>query len=209
VGHLFQGRYKACVIEKEGYLMEVARYIALNPVRAVIIDHPRDWKWSSYNTTTEKEKGPAWLHTDWILEFFGEDKQQSQKSYQTFITQGIKNTDPQIELKHGFILGSPQFIDWIWETQTNGSEEQKEHPREQRIVGRPTLKDLFQGVKIKDERNNTIKLARFRCGYSVVEIAKHLKMHPSVVGRISKDRYNNKKVISPPSLIKLRRTGKT
>ncbi|MFC1787915.1 transposase [Patescibacteria group bacterium] len=187
VGHLFQGRYKAFVIEKDLYLLEVARYIILNPVRAKITEHPRQFKWSSYIFTAENTKTPEWLHTDWILKFFSNDKKEAQKQYRTFVKSGLDDEDPHADVRNGFLLGSPQFVHWIWETQTNGSEELKEYPREQRIVGRLTLEELFDGVKTKEERDKFIKIARFRCGYLTTEIAKHLGLHRAVVGKISRE----------------------
>ncbi|MBU0530982.1 MAG: transposase [Candidatus Uhrbacteria bacterium] len=192
VGHLFQGRYKAFVIEKETYLLEVARYIVLNPVRAKIVEHPRQWKWSSYRSTAESKEPPKWLHTDWIIGFFGKERKNGQINYRKFIKEGINNIDPHDDVKNGFLLGSPQFISWIWETQTNGSEEQKEHPREQRIVGRPELRDLFKDTQTKQERNEAIKFARYRCGYLTTEIAEHVGLHRAVVGRISREAKNTK-----------------
>lgn len=185
-GHLFQGRYKAFVIEKETYLLEVARYIVLNPLRAKLVDHPQKYKWSSFRFTAESKKCPEWLHVDWILDFFGKKKEEAQKRYRQFIKEGIGSTDPHEEAKNGFLLGSPQFIDWLWETQTNGSEGRKEYPREQRIVGRPTLEELFKDVRTKTERDAAIKFSRYRCGYLTTEIARHVGLDRSVVGKISR-----------------------
>ena len=64
VGHLMQDRYKAHVIEKDTYLLEVARDIVLNPIRAKIVDHPDKWRWSSYKTTGGIIRSPKWLSTD-------------------------------------------------------------------------------------------------------------------------------------------------
>jgi len=75
VGHLFQGRYKAILVEKEGHLLELARYIVLNPVRAKLIRHPRDWRWSSYRATAGEEEGPKFLTVDWILSQFHRDRE--------------------------------------------------------------------------------------------------------------------------------------
>ena len=186
VGHLFQGRYKSFVIEKETYLLEVARYIVLNPVRDNLVDYPRKWKWSSYRYTAETKEAPEWLHTDWILNFFGKAKKTAQKGYRQFVKDGINADDPYNDIKNGFLLGSPQFIHWIWETQTKGSEELKEHPREQRIVGRPSLDELFKNVNTKQERDHTIRFARLRCGYLTTEIARHVGLHRAVVGKISR-----------------------
>ena len=188
VGHLFQGRYKAFVIEKESYLLEVARYIVLNPVRAKLVDHPYKYKWSSYKHTAGFNKVSKWLQQDWILEFFNKDKNKAQKQYCNFIKDGIDKENPHDDVTNGFLLGSPQFVNWIWELQTNGSEELKEYPREQRVVGRPSLKEIFKDIKTKQERNNAIKFARYRCGYLTTEIARHVGLDRAVVGRISRDK---------------------
>jgi REP element-mobilizing transposase RayT len=65
-GHLFQGRYKAIVIDVERYLLELVRYIHLNPVRAGIVGRPEEYRWSSHRAYLGKEDWP-WLSTDWIL----------------------------------------------------------------------------------------------------------------------------------------------
>ena len=67
VGHVFQGRYKGILVEKESYLLELARYVVLNPVRAGIVDDPQQWSWSSYAAMTGEKQAPPWLQTDWIL----------------------------------------------------------------------------------------------------------------------------------------------
>lgn len=186
VGHLLQGRYKAFVIEKETYLLKVARYIVLNPVRAKLISHPGQYKWSSFNATSRFKKPPKYLHTDWILQCFGQQRKEAQRKYSEFVKDGYDANNPHEEIKDNLLLGSPQFIHWIWETQTNGAEELKEHLREQRIVGRPTLDDIFGNIKTKEERDLAIKLARFRCGYLNTEIANHLGLHSTTVGQISR-----------------------
>lgn len=61
VGHVFQGRYKAILVNKESHLLELARYIVLNPVRAAMVRSARDWPWSSYRATAGFAQGPAWL----------------------------------------------------------------------------------------------------------------------------------------------------
>ena len=86
-------------------------------------------------------------------------------------------------------MGSPQFVDWIWEAHTNGSEQVKELPREQRIVGRPSLEEIFDEEMTREERDVAIKFARFRCGYLTTEIAKYVGLERSVVGRISRGKY--------------------
>ncbi|MFH1404865.1 MAG: transposase [Patescibacteria group bacterium] len=189
-GHLFQGRYKAFVIEKELYLLEVARYIVLNPVRAKLVNCPGQWRWSSYKSTAEVKRTPKWLHTDWMLGFFGKGKKEARELYRKFIKDGKGANDPHKETTNSILLGSPQFVHWIWETCTHGSEELKEHPREQRIVGRPTLNELFEDVETIKERSNTIRIAKKRCGYLNTEIANHLGLSNSTIGKIVNNKYN-------------------
>jgi len=67
VGHLFQGRYKGILVEKEAYLLGLARYVVLNPVRAGVVAAPEDWGWSSYRATAGFEVARPFLATDWLL----------------------------------------------------------------------------------------------------------------------------------------------
>jgi putative transposase len=193
IGHLFQGRYKAFVIEKDPYLLEVARYIALNPVRDGLVSHPRFWKWSSYNATVGSAGAPDWLETDWLLGNFSDRKKMAQAEYRRFVKAGINGRDPYEDLEHNLILGTSPFVHWIWENVTNGSEQIREYPREQRIVGRQTLKELFSDVKTREERDKMIIFARLRCGYLGAEIAREVGLDPSTVGKISREAYNMKK----------------
>lgn len=191
VGHLFQGRYKAFVIEKETYLLEVARYIVLNPVRAGLVGYPKRWKWSSYRATVGTTKKPEWLFCDAILALFSQTKRNAQRRYRQFVDGGIDSQDPYDQVTNGFLLGSPQFVDWIWE-KTNGSEDLKEHPRKERIVGRPTLEEIFLNTNNKQARNDAIIFAKIRCGYLNSEIARHLGIHGSTVGKLCRQEKKSK-----------------
>lgn len=194
VGHLFGGRFKAFIIEKETYLLLVARYIVLNAVRAGLVSHPRLWKWSSYNATAGTAKASEWLHVDWLLGNFSKKRTVAQKAYREFVMGGL-DVDPYEDLEYNLILGSPQFVHWIWDNHTAGSEIIKEHPREQRIVGRPTLGEIFVDGMTLEERNAAIMFARVRCGYLISEIARQILLSPSTVGKIARDKYNDQKSV--------------
>ena len=88
VGHVFQGRYKAILVQKESYLLELARYIVLNPVRARMVRTAKDWPWSSYRTTTGQIASPEWLHTDCVLSAFAKKKKTAIVLYKTFVIEG-------------------------------------------------------------------------------------------------------------------------
>jgi putative transposase len=191
VGHLFQGRYKAFVIEKEAYLLAVIRYIVLNAVRAGLVKHPRQWKWCSYNATAGIAKAPTWLETDWMLGMFSKKRTKAQQAYRRFILEGLDAPDPYDELEHDLILGTPQFVHWLWDNHTAGSETIKDHPREQRIVGRPTLQEIFTPDMTIRQRDDAIVFARVRCGYLTTEIANCVGIDRATVGKISRGKYHN------------------
>lgn len=185
VGHLFSGRFKSFVIEKESYLLEVARYIVLNPVRANMVRHPKEYVWSSYLDTAGFRKAPSWLQTNWICGLFGTDKLTRANSYSEFVLRGIDADSPFDEIEEGVFLGSPQFVNWIWEN-FNGEEHNKDLPRTERMIGRPNLRVIFEEMFL-DDRNIGIIFAKVRCGYLNTEIAKQLRLDQSTVGKIYKN----------------------
>ena len=88
-GHLFQGRFHSVLVEKEEHLLELSRYIVLNPVRAKMVERPEEWQWSSYRATVGLAPRPAFLHTDWILAQFGVDRASAIERYVRFVDQGV------------------------------------------------------------------------------------------------------------------------
>ncbi|MCX5809985.1 MAG: addiction module toxin RelE, partial [Proteobacteria bacterium] len=80
-GHVFQGRYKAIIVDKDSYLLELCRYVVLNPVRANIVNQPQDWKWSSYLPTAGVTKPPECLTIDWILIGFSVSSAKRRKGH--------------------------------------------------------------------------------------------------------------------------------
>src|SRR5687767_12534372 len=79
VGHLFQGRFKAILVEKESHLLELCRYVVLNPARVKRSGTAQTWKWSSYGATAGLALVPSFLSTDWVLEQFGQSRSRAQK----------------------------------------------------------------------------------------------------------------------------------
>ena len=74
VGHVFQGRFKDQIVQQEGYLLSLCRYIALNPVRAGLVENPENWEWSSYAATMGLQPSPSFLAVDSLLRQFGADE---------------------------------------------------------------------------------------------------------------------------------------
>ena len=111
-GHVFQGRYKAILVERDSYLLELSRYVVLNPVRAAMVKHTRQWKWSSYQAMIGNEPPPPpWLHTDWLLSQFGSQRARQIERYTEFVQQGIRSPDVWQQLKGQVFLGGDEFVD--------------------------------------------------------------------------------------------------
>ena len=97
-------------MEKDSYALELTRYIALNPVRAGIVADPSRWKWSSYLATIGKAPRPRFLSSDWVLQQFGRDANDSRRAFRQFVLDGIGGEAPWKNLKAGFVLGGEGFI---------------------------------------------------------------------------------------------------
>lgn len=105
-GHLFQGRYKAFLVDKDSYLLQLTRYIHLNPVKAGLAKSPQDYEWSSMRFFL-KDVDTGFLDTRFILQNF-----QSKSDYKNFVMDGLKiSKDPLKEAVGGLFLGSEEFID--------------------------------------------------------------------------------------------------
>jgi len=111
VGHLFQGRYQAILVQKEAYLLELTRYVVLNPVRAGMVREPQDWPWSSYPAVLCLAAAAPWLDTDWLLGQFARRRGVSRKAYQRFLTQREGVPGPLGQTRHQLLLGDDAFVD--------------------------------------------------------------------------------------------------
>lgn len=186
VGHLFQGRFKSILVQRESYLLELCRYVILNPVRAKIVSHPKGWKWSSYLATIDKARKPKFLHSDWILSQFSPNRTTAIKAYNQFVLSSTLEDSPWDNLKGGIFLGDKDFIDQAKEFYKD-KEDIKEIPRIERLINRPSLEVLFDKVKTKTERNQRIFFAHTRHGYLLKEIASFLGLHYSTLSKILKE----------------------
>lgn len=185
VGHIFQGRFKAFLVENEVYFLTVARYIVLNPVRAGIVRNVREYEWSSYLSTVGAIPKKTFLTVSSILSRFSLKAIQSQKMYARFILDGYGKQSPFQDVKNG-ILGSDQFVLLIHEAQ-NGQIKNAEIPKAERILGRPLLQDVFANAKTKTARDSLIHVAVLICGYSFSDVARYLSLHYSRVSRIFRE----------------------
>lgn len=184
VGHVFQGRFKSIVVEKDSYLLELCRYIVLNPVRIGCCAHPDEWAWSSYIPTATGRNIPDWLTVDWVLDQFSTRKADARKKYREFIFDALERVESPLKQVVGqLILGGQNFIESL-NPHLQDKSEVKEISRRQRLVGRPCLSELFPEGQDKILRNKAIKVAHQDYGYTLKEIATHVERHYSTISRI-------------------------
>ncbi len=175
VGHLFQGRFTAILVEKEAHLLELCRYVVLNPVRAKLVKHPRLWSWSSYRVTGGESGVPTWVTTDWILGQFSQRVRSAQEKYRTFVAEGRDGPRPWEQLTGQIYLGSDEFV-----AQHQPNRVIQEIPRRQTQTHRPSLRVLFQKQRGLPQ---LIHEAYRQHGYRLAEIAMHLGVHYATVSR--------------------------
>jgi len=184
VGHLFQGRYKAIIVEKDNHLMSLCRYVVLNPVRIGLIERPEQWKWSSYRATIGLVKRGSFLTIDWILSQFDGRKRVAMEKYRRFVMEGVDKESPWETLKGQIFYGTEEFI-----KQLSGLLDEKgnmkEVPRLQRYVARPPLSELIKG-KGKKAKDKIIYNAYVRYGYTMKEISDHIGIHYATISRAIK-----------------------
>jgi putative transposase len=186
VGHLLQGRYKAIVVEKDTYLLEVSRYMVLNPVRAQLVTYPWEWNWSSYLTTASIRKPSGAVSTDWILSQFSKNKKRAQQAYREFVISGMEKEAPWKDLKGRIILGRDDFVAKI-RGLLGGKEEIKEIPRVERFATRPRLSQIFGERRDRRERDRRLYTAHITYGYTLKEIGDYLRIHYSTVSKAVKN----------------------
>ena len=116
-GHLFQGRYKAILVDRDSYLLELTRYIHLNPVRVGLVKDPAAYRWSGHRYYIGKEKVP-WLTTDWVLSQFGKEAGRARARYSEFVAEGIGEGRREEFHKgdhEGQLLGDDNFVSLVLE----------------------------------------------------------------------------------------------
>ena len=113
VGHLLQGRFKSLVVERDTYLLELCRYVVLNPVRAGMVVTPQEWPWSSYVATSGLRTAPAWLDAAGLLSLFDRNQDAARQAYTRFVADGIGGPSPWPQIAGQIFLGSPTFLERV------------------------------------------------------------------------------------------------
>jgi REP element-mobilizing transposase RayT len=190
VGHLYQGRYKAILVQKEAYLLELTRYVVLNPLRANMVESLEDWRWSSYPFMTGQEASPPWFDTDWLLGQFGSQRSKALSAYRRFVIEGRKLPSPMKDTRHQLLLGDNAFVERHWQTKT------PEELRELSKAHRRTVALSLDEYHIRNpERNQAIAQAYLSGAYTMAEIGRYFGIHYMTVSRAVRNFENDRKKI--------------
>lgn len=177
-GHLFQGRYHAILVQKESYLLELIRYIALNPLRAGLVTLPDDWRWSSHHFVATDQPTPAWLNTEALLRHFTSDRADALVAYRAFIRCGIGRHSPLLQVRHRYLLGDATFRARFRPAtaQPTSAPLSLAH----RTVTTPSLHAYSTRYAARDE---AIAMAHRSTAYTLEEIGRHFGISRKTVGR--------------------------
>ncbi len=183
VGHVYQGRYKAILVDKDSYLLELSRYIVLNPVRARMVHTAIEWPWSSYSATVGEQIRPHWLNTDRLLASFGQTKLKAIEAYTQFVNEGSRQPSPWDKLQNQIFLGDEKFVQSM-QGQIEADKKLDEIPKSQR---RTLPKPISFYAETFEDRNEAIAFAYAGGSYTLKEIGDYFGLHYSTVSGIIKN----------------------
>src|SRR5262245_25816164 len=183
VGHVFQGRYKAILVDRDSYLLELARYVVLNPVRAKMVKDPLRWRWSSYRATLGQAEAGAWLDNDWVPSQFASRRAAARGAYQRFVQEGIGQASPWSEVRHQLLLGPEGFEKKLAKPKTGRS--LREVPKAQRRILHKTLAEYQRRHR---DRDTAMAQAYASGAYSMQAIATFFGVHYMTVSRAVRKR---------------------
>ena len=178
-GHLFQGRFKSILIDADSYLLELARYVVLNRIRAGIVRDPGKWRWSSYRAMVGDASPPDWLATDGLLGAFAKRRAVARERYIRFVAEGKGVDSIWLHLNNQVFLGDDAFV-----ARSLRHEKVKDHVNIPKAQRRPPPASLETITTRCSSRDAAIIAAHATGGYSYQQIAEHFDMHSTSVGRI-------------------------
>jgi REP element-mobilizing transposase RayT len=179
VGHVFQGRYKAILVDRDAYLLELSRYVVLNPVRAGMVDAAGEWPWSSYRATAGQAPAPSSLAQGWLLSQFGRTTREAHQRYEQFVQDGLDQKSIWQGLRRQIYLGDDRFVDQM-QTRLQDAEVLQEVPKVQR---RPSPEPLRAYAQAHPDPHNAMVAAYRSGGYTMKAVADYFGVHYSTVSR--------------------------
>lgn len=206
VGHVLQGRYKSIVVEKQSHLLELCRYVVLNPVRAAMVRTAKEWRWSSYLATVGRCAAPDWLQAQSVLSQFAADCETARVAYRRFVAEGMDVESPWQSLRGQIWLGGEDFrrrmSDLIAQRDLNAI------PMEQTRPDRPTAEEVVSAVAdafevapevVLDRSHQSafkaaVYLLRRACNLPLMETARLGGVSPSRISRIQAELEKGKRL---------------
>ena len=181
VGHTFEQRFESIVVQREKYLRRVARYIALNPVKASLCRDAADWPWSTHRATAGLEDASPWLHLDWLRWAFRADVlRDAQCRYHAYVRDPAGLT---WSVETTAALGTARFQKTVGESRERCGAN-RPTPGGCRRCAQPPLERVFAGEEANSRsRDALILVAHITHGYRLAEIAKFLAVAPSTVSK--------------------------
>ncbi|MBB3062590.1 transposase [Microbulbifer rhizosphaerae] len=174
VGHVFQRRFKAILVEAESYLLELARYIVLNPVRARMVRAAKDWPWSSYRATAGLAEPHPVLTADWVLGNFGARRGRVQAGYWQFVQEGRGQPSPWESLKNQIYLGSDEFVEDM-QCRMNPEQSLQDIPKPQRQSPPRPLEHYRKRYSERNEAMYTLAQVGAEFGVSYATVSRAVK----------------------------------
>ena len=179
VGHVFQGRYKSILVQKQSYLLELARYVVLNPVRANMVMNAGQWPWSSYRPTSGKASCPEWLKTDWLLSQLNRNRTKAHQVYMQFVADGQDKSSIWLDLRQQIYLGDEQFSAAM-QDRLGTDVDLSEVPRPQH---RPAAMPIAHYASHANSQQEAMEQAYDTGQYTLRQIADYFGVHYSTVSR--------------------------
>jgi REP element-mobilizing transposase RayT len=187
VGHLFQGRFKAVLVDRDAYLMELCRYVELNPVRAAIVDEPDAWPWSSYLAHVGHAETPDWLDTAGLHGYLlgraprgAADAQRAAERYAALVRAGRDARLWDEGLRQQIYLGDESFVERMQALAEGARAASPEVPRAQR---RAPLR-LGPAGAGGESREQALLRAHVERGITMTALARELGLSVSRVSRL-------------------------
>jgi putative transposase len=182
VGHVFQGRYKAILVQRQTYLLELSRYVVLNPVRAGMVKTPAAWSWSSYGMTCSDVPAPEWLETDWLLSQFATERKAAVHAYREFVAAGRGLQSPLVNLRNQLFLGDDKFL-----KQINVAEKGMTLTEISRLQKKIVALALHEYDGRFADRHEAMARAYIDGAYTMAEVAAHFSVRYKTVSRAIRD----------------------
>lgn len=180
-GHLFQGRFKAILVDSDTYLTELSRYIVLNPVRARMVKRAEDWPWSSYRASMGLDPPDEFLAVDALLAQFATRRATAQARYARFVLEGVGAASPWENLKGQVFLGSDAFVETMQARVSKALKQDLQIPKAQRRAPAASLRAIEKSLP---DRDAAILKAYSTGAYSYQQLAAHFGVHFTTVGRV-------------------------